>query len=139
MAVVLDAVVPIGVAVSDPGCSRAFEDILTRGRCYMTIASVEEFACAVREYCGEQLAEKWIAWLLSVDGIEIVESRYRQYMSEHFVTFVAEAYAGTRITVPAASAAALASHLKVPLATNRPSFADLERDGFCEILWVRGS
>lgn len=136
MAVVLDAVIPIGVAVSDPACSKALEDTLTRGRCFMTIASVEEFACVVRDYCGEQLAEKWLAWLFSVEDIEIVEARHKDYVSEDFVMLVADAYSKTRLTPPAASAAALARHLKIPVVTNRRNFIDLEQSGFCRVIWV---
>lgn len=136
MAVVLDATVPIGVAMSDPASGRAFENAIGLGRCYMTVSSAHEFACVVREHCGSQLAEKWIGWLFSVDNIEVVEANHPEYAQEEFVSLVAEAYTINRITVSAASAAALSSHLHIPVVTNRPSFAALEQEGFCQVRWA---
>jgi hypothetical protein len=138
VAVVLDAPVLIGVAMSDSASVKAFGDALAEGKCYMTIASAEEFACVVTEHCGAQLAEKWIGWLYSVDNIEIVEASQPEYTSEGFVSRVAEAYSLNRISVPAASAAALSNYLRIPVLTYRPSLSALEREGFCQVRWGVG-
>lgn len=111
MAVVLDAPVLIGVAMSDSASEKMFENVISQGHCYMTIASVGEFACVVLEHCGSQLGEKWIGWLFSVDNIDIVEANHSEYVAEAFASLVAEAYTLARIQVPGATAAALANHL----------------------------
>jgi hypothetical protein len=136
VAVVLDAPVLIGIAMNDPASERAFSKAVERGLCYLTVASSEEFACVVWEHCGSQLAEKWIGWLFSMDNIEIVEASDTQYVKELFVTSVAEAYTLGRVSIPAASAAALSRHMRIPVLTNRPSFSAFEENEFCEVSWA---
>lgn len=136
MAVVLDSVIPVGVALANPACTEAYENVSETGKCYMTIACVEEFACAVKRFCPSQLAEKWISWLFTNDNIRIIESEDPQYTSEDFVSLVAEAFAESNLASPAASAAALGRRLGAPVVTSRLDFRQLEDSGFCQVIWV---
>lgn len=137
MAIVLDGATAAGIPLNDPLIRKHVESALDENKCYMTLASLTEFACIVTAGCGSKLAEQWVGWLYTHESIEIVEQRrFDRYASQKFLLMVADAYSRSGLAPAAASAAALAKYMRIPVLTNRERFKTLEEERFCKVKWA---
>lgn len=136
MAIVLDGAVAAGVPLGNLDAEKHVEAALAAGRCFMTLASVSEFACIVAQGAGQALADHWVAWIYTNEDIEIVEERHKEYMKEGFMLLVVEACLRSGLYSPSCSAAALARRMNIPVLTNREGFRELEQQGFCSVVWA---
>lgn len=139
MAVILDASAITTIALEDEPGAASVEDAIQSGHCYITISSLIEAACAITNVAGIRLAEQWIGWLYTAGRITILEQsqKGRVYTEEDFVLLTSEAFAGSGLTPAAASAAAAARRLNIPVLTDRQNFKHLEEAGFCQVQWIR--
>ncbi|MEN6372948.1 MAG: hypothetical protein ABFD64_13150 [Armatimonadota bacterium] len=138
MAIVLDGAAAAGIPLNDPLLRKHVEAALDEHKCYMTLASVTEFACLATAGCGAKLAEQWVGWLYTHECIEIVEQRrFDRYASQKFLLMIADAYDRSGLAPAAASSAALAKYMKIPVLTNRERFKTLEEERFCKVKWAR--
>lgn len=139
MAVVLDAYAVAGFVDEHPTAVRLVGSAIDSGHCYITTSSVIEAACIITDHAGPSLAEYWIGWLYTNERITILERSPNagNYLDENFVILANKAHAKSGLTPAAASAAAAARRMNIPVLTDREKFRQLEEIGFCQVSWIK--
>lgn len=128
MTVVLDSYAVLALALTEITGESAVGDAIETEVCYMTPISVAEVYQLVYRYASKQLADMWFEFLTAkTNDVYVVSDNDKQLL--HLVN---EALA-FEVPTSVAFSAALASLKGVPVLTNKTSFDELLKAGFCSV------
>ncbi|MBI2843511.1 MAG: PIN domain-containing protein [Armatimonadetes bacterium] len=130
MTVVLDTSAIVALAVDDMQRSAVVEAALTNELCYMSPVAVAEAYYWLLARAGKQLADHWLAFVVSGRDIQMDPD-----VDRDLIELVGEARL-LGVSPSGAFTAALAHRKGVPVLSAALEYTELERRRFCQVRWI---